>query len=312
MENYQIKKFSGMKRHNSNMILKLGLLFSVLAVIGSSCVKSRPGATDFSNLSPTVLIPEGGLQNFSTQALLFPGTDSVDTATFHLNYAATSVAPVDETISYAFDPVALAAYNATISDVKDTFAVMPDSIFSFKDGSGTVAKGQNYSPAIPFTVYPDKINPKKNYMYPVTITTAPSGTQKTANFNTIYYHLIGNPIAGAYTNLWNRWNDPDKPPATPDVTATGPELFAPIDGTTISVPDIGTGIVYILTFDDDGNGNLSNFAVSLDPASVKSAGITAGTPTIIKADPVLGVYMFQFTYLNGSGAGRTIQDTYTK
>jgi hypothetical protein len=310
MENYQIKKFSGMKRHNSNMILKLGLLFSVLAIVGSSCVKSRPGATDFSNLSPTVLIPEGGLQNFGTSALLFPGTDSVDTANFHLNYAATSVAPVDEVISYAFDPAALAAYNATL-DPKDTFAIFPDSIFTFKNGSGTVVKGQNYSDPVFMTVYPDKVNPKKNYMYPVSITAAPSGTQLTSNFNTIYYHFIGNPIAGAYTDNWLRWNTPAVPPAPPSQTAAVPALFAPIDGTTVSIPD-NTGINYILTFDDDGSGNLTNFAVALDPASVTAAQITAGTPTLVKADPINGVYEFTFTYINGSGLSRVIQDTYTK
>ena len=38
----------------------------------------------------------------------------------------------------------------------------------------------------------------KNYMLPISITTAPAGSTISTNFKTIYYHLIGNPIAGLY------------------------------------------------------------------------------------------------------------------
>ena len=48
----------------------------------SSCLKSRDGRTDFSSLQPIVLIPEGGIAAFGSQALLFPGTDTSDTAFF--------------------------------------------------------------------------------------------------------------------------------------------------------------------------------------------------------------------------------------
>jgi hypothetical protein len=297
-----------MKKIKYISIFKLGLFVLIAGIAGSSCVKSRAGATDFSNLTPTVLIPEGGLQSFSSQAVLFPGTDSVDTTWFHLNYASTNVAPADESISYAFDPAALNAFNSTATD---SFSVFPDSIFSFQGGTATVLKGQNYSSAIPFTVYPSKIDPTKNYMYPITITTAPAGSTISSNFKTIYYHLIGNPIAGAYTNEWKRWNSPDAPPAVPDQDLTGVELFSPVNGTTIDVQDFGTGITYVLTFDNNG-GVLSNFQVSLDPASVSAAQITAGSPTIVKADAVHGVYEFTFTYINSKGLGRIIDDTFTK
>src|SRR5450631_1864461 len=112
MENYHIKKISGMKSINLVRFFKLGILSFAIALIGSSCVKSVDGRTDFSNLKPTVLIPEGGLANFGLDAILFPPTDDVDTAWFHANYAATDVAPVDEVITLAIDDAALAAYNA--------------------------------------------------------------------------------------------------------------------------------------------------------------------------------------------------------
>jgi hypothetical protein len=309
MENHHFKKISGMKRNNFIGIFKLGLLAWLVVIIGSSCVKSVSGRTDFENLKPTVLIPEGGLQNFGTSALLFPGSDDADTAFFHLEYAATSVAPQDEVITVKYDPDAITAYNATLSNPLDQFGPFPDSIFSFTPGPFTVKKGNNYTDNIPFIVFPSKINPKINYMFPITISVAPAGTTIATNHMTLYYHLIGNPIAGAYTDTWLRWNEPAVPPAPPSLTATIPVLFAPINGTSVSIPD-NTGINYILSFTNDGAGNLSNFSVALDPASVTLAGITAGSPTLISADPIAGKYHFTFPYVNSTGKSRIIDDSY--
>src|SRR4249919_2875080 len=111
MKNHHTKKISGMKSNNLFRFFKLGLLFFATALIGSSCVKSVDGRTDFENLKPTVMIPEGGLANFGLDAILFPPTDDVDTSWFHLNYAATNVATQDEVISFAIDDAALAAFN---------------------------------------------------------------------------------------------------------------------------------------------------------------------------------------------------------
>ncbi len=88
-----------MKRNNYNMFFKLGLLALVVAFIGSSCVKSREGRTDFDNLTPNVLISDGGKRILRRATLLFPPTDTEDTAFFHVNYAATDVAPQDLTIT---------------------------------------------------------------------------------------------------------------------------------------------------------------------------------------------------------------------
>src|ERR1700749_4683650 len=117
-----------MKRNNINGIFKLGLFSLALTIFGSSCVKSREGRTDFENLQPTVLISEGGLQNFGVDAILFPPTDDADTTYFHLNYAATSVAPQDEVITLAIDAAAIDAYNAANGT---DYTIFPDSIFSF-------------------------------------------------------------------------------------------------------------------------------------------------------------------------------------
>jgi len=295
-----------MKRNNLIGIFKLGLLSMLVAVIGQSCVKSVSGRTDFEDLSPTVLISDGGVPNFKQNALLFPPTDDADTTYFHLNYAATSPAPVDEVITIGIDADALAAYNAQGGN---QYEIFPDSIFSFTTTSVTVPKGNNYSDGVPLIVFPSKINLLNNYMLPISIKTVPAGSIVSASYKTIFYHLIGNPIAGLYTQEWIRYNTATQTGTPAYDLDLSPGVFAPVDGTTINATS-GTGTVYVLTFTNTA-GVLSNFQVSIDPASVVGIKITGG-PTIITADPTTGTYEFNFTYDNLAGGLRNITDKFGK
>jgi hypothetical protein len=156
-------------------------------------------------------------------------------------------------------------------------------------------------------------------MLPISITDA-GGKQMSSNQNTIYYNVIGNPIAGNYNQEWLRWNgltgappDPATTPPTFDVPLTG--TFAPVNPTTISVSS-NTGVAYLVSFTNTG-GVLSNFTVAFptdpnDPGSAAANGITITSgPHIILADPVNKKYDFWFNYLNGAGAARVIEDKFT-
>ena len=311
MENNHFKKLSGMKRNNINSILKLGILSLTVAFVGSSCVKSVSGRTDFSNLAPTVLIPEGGMQNFGSNAILFPPTDPVDTTFFHLNYAATNVAPQDEVITIGIDDQALADYNALGGAQYEKF---PDSIYSFTTTTVTVPKGANYSSLIPLVMFPDKINLLKNYMLPISITAAPTGATISSNYKTIYFHLIGNPIAGLYNWDFSRWNTQDGSGSLSGFSFFGQStVIAPVDGTTAETPSgYFTQPRYEITFTNTG-GVLSNFKVSfnsadLDYMSANGVELSAG-PNIITADPVNGIYEFQWVaYVPGGPAYRYLID----
>ncbi len=287
------------------------LLYTSLLIILGSCVKSRSGETDFSNLKPIVVIREGGMQNFGSTALTFPATDSVDTTYFRVNYAATNVAPKDITVQLGFDSGALNTYNNAGGA---QYAKFPDSIYSFTTTTVTIKAGQSFSDPIPFAVYPSKIDPTKNYMFPISILNA-GGLNISGNFSTVYYHLIGNPIAGAYQRQWLRWSKADSS-GTPNFNVTSSTIFAPTDPTTIRV-NSGTGVSYIVSFTDSA-GIPTNFAVafpssSTDTGSPAANGITiTGGPTIERADPKSGVYRFTFSYLNGSGAPRVIVDQFVK
>jgi len=169
----------------------------------ASCVKNRnDGAVDFSQLTPIVLIPEGGLKNFATSALLLDASMASDTATFRVNYAATTVAPTDISVTLAKDDAARVAYNATHVDQYDA---IPDSIFSFPPTTVVIKAGQQYSDLIKVALYPNKINSSKSYMLPISITNA-SGVNISGNFGTIYLHIIGNPLSGDYQDYGQRYN----------------------------------------------------------------------------------------------------------
>jgi hypothetical protein len=160
-------------------------------------------------------------------------------------------------------------------------------------------------------IFPTKINLLNNYMLPISITVAPAGSSISANFKTIYYHLIGNPIAGLYNWEWIRYNNADGTGTPAYDLDLSPGVFAPIDNTTVSIAS-GTNVNYILTFKNTA-GVLSDFNVSLEAASVTTAGITiTGGPTIITADPTTGTYKFNFTYDNNAGGLRNITDIFTK
>jgi hypothetical protein len=301
-----------MKRINKYKLLTRGAGLFIMAFLLNSCLKTRSGETNFSGLQPVVLIPEGGLAAFSSQALTFPGGDAVDTAWFHVNYAATNVAPANETISLAIDPTALQNYNSTSTT---QYLPFPDSIFSFNTTSVTVPKGDNFSTAIPLVVYPDKIDPTQSYMLAISIKGGPTGSTISGNFGTIYYHVIGNPIAGTYNWRWRRWNAADSSGAPNNDIQEGPVTFAPDNPTTI---EVGSGYYngprYVVSFTNNG-GVLSNFTASLNPADLTTwpgvgISLTSG-PTVMLADPVHGVYQFTYTVSSG-GNPRTLIDTYTK
>ena len=178
------------------------LLSNVLLL--TSCIKNRnDGAVDFSQLAPIVQILEGGLQKFGSQALVFPSTDLSDDVFFHVNYAATTVAQVDIVVNLAVDDAALAAYNAEHPSA--TYVKMPAALYEFTQTRVTVKAGQSYSDAIKFTVHPSLADPTISYMLCISITDA-QGIKISGNFGTIYFHIIGNPLAGNYDMTGTRYN----------------------------------------------------------------------------------------------------------
>jgi hypothetical protein len=293
---------------------------SLLALGLSSCLKDKPN-TDFTSTQGTYVAeistastngttdaPSGGLQYFSGATLSFSGAPDPDTVWFTVNIASDYAPTKDIPVTLGVDQQALANYNA--SGPPTTFAVFPDTTYTMPTKTGTVKAGQRLDTFYVF-FHPGKIDPTQSYMLPISITQA-NGTTISGNMGTIYFHAIGNPLAGSYTQEWIRYNTATQTgtPAFDDILSGS---FIPITPTEISAQS-NTGVDYLLSFSNNG-GVLSNFTVAFPSSgagSASRAGITiTGGPTIVLADPVHRKFTFNFTYLNGSGAPRNITDIFT-
>jgi hypothetical protein len=207
------------------------------------------------------------------------------------------------------------AYNAANGT---SFQAFPDSTFKMVSNQISIPAGQHYG-TTSVQIFQSKLDPTVSYMLPVSITDA-GGKQMSSNQNTIYYNVIGNPIAGNYNQEWLRWNGltgapPDPATVPPNFDVPLSATFAPVSPTTVSVAS-NTGVSYLISFTNNG-GVLSNFTVAFptDPndggsAAANGITITAG-PNIITADPTTKTYDLWFNYNNSSGSPRVIEDKYT-
>jgi hypothetical protein len=271
----------------------------------TSCVKNRNSLnTDFSGLQPLVELrtPPGnraGLLNFAAATLNFAGDP--DTTLFYVNLASVEPLNKDLTVNVDIDPAAITAYNAVPGNVQ--FEQFPDSTYSFTEKQLTITAGQHVAP-VHVVFFPSKIDPTHSYMLPLSIKDA-QGINISANFGTIYLHVIGNPLAGTYNWDFYRWNSPDT--TTPGSLSGlsfkgGSTQFLPDNPTTIEVTS-GYFIEprYVLSFDDPGTGlsGLTNFKVHLNPddvAVMTANGVTVTNgPNILIADPVNRHFKFQYT-----------------
>jgi hypothetical protein len=254
-----------------------------------------------------------GLEFFGGGTLTFPDpTALADTVFYIVNIAAPNPVSKATAVTVGVDPNIVTTYNADTNNAVK-FEVMPDSLYSFINNSVTIQQGK-YLDTIRMIFYPYKFDPTKSYMAPVTITDA-AGTAISANFATIYFHTIGNAIAGAYLWDYTRWNNSTGTGTPTSAFTNQPTIFLPDDANTVEVQSGYVGIRYVITFDNNG-GVISNIAVAFNTDDLKNIfdanSITLDSgPTILIADPVAGQYKFTFHVHNPSG-NRTLIDYYHK
>ena len=328
------------KSLNFKSLVAVSLLSTMLFF--TSCVKNRnDGAVDFSQLAPIMQILEGGMTHFSGSALLFPATDLIDSTGFHLNYAATTTAPSDITVTLAYDAAALAAYNA--ANPTTPYEKFPDSIYKFTQTTVTVKAGQTYSDLVNIIVYPYKVNTSRSYMFPISITNA-SGVSISGNFGTIWYHIIGNPLSGDYQDYGQRfsltgavpWSGPAaglglatapgvpcvNPPApftcaAPTTTYNYITTFSPVDAQTVqgdmgNVPDPAGPLAQYYVTGNIGFSSISyNFSPTFNAGYSNIAkyirGYVAPSPTQKPAFRLITQYN---NTTGGAGNDRIIDETF--
>jgi hypothetical protein len=198
------------------------------------------------------------------------------------------------------------------------FDPQPDSTYLMGPTTMTIKAGFRLATFM-VIYYPKKIDPTRTYMLPISLTDA-SGITISGNLATIYFHIVGNLLAGSYSQEWIRYNNSTgtgTPAYDEDVS---PGIFVPISPTEISVTS-GTGVTYFLSFTNNnppGGHDLSlltDFSLYMDPAEflepANNITLVPNSPNIVLADPVNHTFTFNFQYVNSASAPRNITDKFT-
>ena len=272
----------------------LTAVFAILML--SSCLKKNDATyLDFSQLQDQVILKSAGLSNFKASNLRVDNTSSTpDSVQIYAQLASVNASSSPVNVTIGVDNGQIATYNAA-NNTK--FQPFPAGSFKLLKTALTIAAGNHYTDTY-VVLDQTKFDPTVSYMLPISITDA-SGKALSTNQNTIFFNVIGNPIAGNYNWDFTRWNNTTGTgtPAGSSFTANTATFIAD-DPVTV---EMASGYYiqprYVLTFTNT-NGVLSNFKVSMNPDDVKSlttAGVTiTDGPNIIKADPVKGEYIFQY------------------
>lgn len=312
-----------MKFKSTIKILTFFLVFYTLtSCLEEGPMNTPPGESDAIiqmsyNANGGTLV-NSGIRYFGAQALTYPPTDEVDTATFAVTLQGVDALSEDLTVTLVTPEEALDDYYYADSIA---YEMMPDSLYEFVGSTtGVIKAGESY---VEFQVrfFPSKMDLKKNYMLPVTATNNAS-LPTSSNYGYVYFHAIGNPIGGIYTWDFQRYDCQNGPAAcalNSGASFTGEDVvFAPTSETAIKVP---TGYYvqpnYLISFTDN-EGVLSDFEAEIAPDELKGAftdnGVTvvkAPVITVDNTDPAHPVYTVTYTVFNGT-AYRYCIDTYTK
>lgn len=230
---------------NKNKILSI--ISGVLVMTSlSSCIKNRlSNETDFSGLQDHALIIKGGLTNFGQANVGFPGGDTT-TVTLIVNLASVNPPKSPVAITIGVDAPKVDEYN---SSTGKSFQLAPTNAYSIGTTTLTVAAGQQYAQTT-VSFYKPALDPALSYLLPISITDA-SGKALTGNLNTIYYNIIGNPLAGNYSDVGYLYH-----PSAPRAIAPNTKTMIAISSTVLQVDlgDLGgAGYIAYLTVDPNTN-----------------------------------------------------------
>ncbi len=309
---------------------KVLLSIITLSTLLTSCLKDTTINKDLYSRSNAVNIQYSGLNYFSSSAVVAAGQTAPITPSFTANYANADYTTLnkDLTLTFAVDDAARLAYNASGAGL--TYDAMPDSVYSFPTKTAVIKAGTNLA-TLSVTFDPTKIDPSKSYMLAITLKDA-QGQTIASNYSTVYYHIIGNPLAGGYLWSYYRWNNTTDTTTAPNSTvATNVALSVlPIDPTSVFLQEYYIGAnfgatTYGTTLQFQGSGTPTNFSTIFDANSLgvlttNSFSTPTNGPKLVKAILVgnaatgySGTTFRTYTeFINSAGALRAIIDNYVK
>lgn len=309
---------------------KISFLFSAILVTSiffTACVKDRNVGTDFSTTQPVLELRSpvsnvAGLANFGKAVI----GNLADTFKFYVNLASDNTLSSDVGVTLSIDASKIETYNGDPANTVK-YELLPDSVFSFPKTTGNILAGQRIDS---FLIIFDKakIDPATNYMLPIIITDG-SGTLISQNQSIIWFHAIGNPLAGNYYQSFYRWNDVPDTTGPPNSTVFEDELIgvSPINATTLDLPESYTetfaGVGVSLSFTNNA-GVFSDFNAFFNDAQLDAMAyylftINSG-PTLVSAQ-IVGdasthyagtTFRIYLDVKNSSGGNRKVVDQFVK
>ena len=255
---------------------KVILILSVIAfAYGCKKVKdttplsdSDPTSLKFASNSGSTAFPR---VSYSPDASLTEEYLSFEDQNIKVKLDGPSVAPADVVLTFKTNPAGLDKLNADAlakNPAYKAFKLLPDSCFKILVASDVIKKGQVYAEKISNNIvtYPGKIDPAINYMLPLTVTN--SAYPSAAGTGTIYYYIIGNPLAGSYSVEGRYFYHPSVPRA---FTRTGSAGFLiPVSENSLvtELGDLGTSGYYaVLTVPDPYATTIQQVTISVYPGS---------------------------------------------
>lgn len=298
-----------------NILLALVIGYGLTSCLEGDEMNTPPGGSppivEMSYVSEGGTLFNSGLEPrfFAAQALLLSPAAERDTVHFAVTIQGVQGGVTDDVnVTLQVDPNSVLD---NIANDKVEYSLMPSDQYQLTQTTATIPAGQSYV-EFELIFFPSKMDFTKSTMLPITATND-AGMPTSSNYGKLYFHVIGNPIAGLYTWQFIRYSDPGAT-GSPDATSFEGEtaVFSPVDPTTINVP---TGYYdhanYIITFDNDGSGNLTNFKAVLDPvwlaANWDSAGIQVATGPTITVSPDYTTFTIKYTTLT-----RNVTDIYVR
>jgi len=306
---------------------KLILIATLAAMAFSSCLKDNIQAVDFSKAGNIVNFPQSGLASFGSDAL----TQDTSIVKFATDYATANANPA-LTVTLAVDQTLTDKYNAANTAI--AYLPMPTSAYTLSSTTVNIPAGKQYA-FTTLTVYKNTLDPAKSYMLPIKIASA-NGVAISANQSIHYFHVIGNPFAGSYNQVflrYNGYNSPPPPGTSPSggsITTPSPITIFPVSPTQFQVTTgyIGNVVNYEVTFTQVDPTHYKNFQISFNATDVAN-DLTASNIAVIQQpvfgygvtpayDPntvytyaqALSYFTFQYVVQNSSGFRYAI-DTYT-
>lgn len=318
---------------------KILTLISVVA-FGFGCDKievKEPIAADggttaikFSIVTPTSVYPRiNYVPNGTTAQYL-----SLEDNNIKVKFEAPTTAPNDIYIAYGINPGGITKLNAEglAKDPKyKPFFLLPDSTYQILVTKDTIRKGEQYASKVAnnIVVNTTKIDPSVNYMLPLTVTS--SAYPSAAGTGTIYYYIIGNPLAGKYTmgggtpatGRYNcgvagdqGWAFPSPVPANFTFAAIpSSKTLVPLSDTLCYVDvanlSAGTSRDYYIGYDPTKSTTKVSFYLTQSFAD----GISNVRKYVSTYDPATKKITLIWTYNNladGTGSDRIISETFTK